>query len=205
MSRIYEKGQALVEFAIAVPVLLLFMIGVGYIGNLLLAKQELHTTGYYLARALSLQAMHDPQDRIYARFLKQSVYLENWLSKTKVVQAWKKRRGSFSIHPIVLKRETPHLRKISDHIWLWKTQKTIVKPALPFSITVGVGTLFYGQQLSYAPPRTLSAVRVHTQSVMPTELPLKSAWGILALNPWIKEIVQDERGYYRHLSLPQFK
>ncbi len=64
----YSKGQTLIEFAFAVPLLLLFLVGIVYFGQLFYFKQSLLLAAQETARYISrIPNLNDPNVRDAAR------------------------------------------------------------------------------------------------------------------------------------------
>jgi Flp pilus assembly protein TadG len=200
-----ERGQALVEFALVLPMLVLLLLGVVFCGGLVLSQQSLAVSARHVARTVALEAtrkgLEDPRGRggqadeaVARRALAQ------------VAPGAKAALGGVSWGAIGASGRgmTGALVK----------QGTIsLGPALG-NARCGVGVALYGVTVKRDLSRDMAPVgraaagltpgggltnmlapSLSATAVMPAELPIRGRGGggvpgLLELNPWIGKVVQ---------------
>lgn len=183
-KRRHEAGQALVEFALVAPVLLLVLLGLAYCGVLVLKQQELAIQARAASRQVAIDAvkamLSDPQGRQRtvsgANFLK-AAGLPNLRAKPATFRgALQGRRGDYM---------RTHYATTALSIGGKK-------------YTAGTGAVLYGVTLEQPIDiRFLNTVipSIGASAATATELPLRGTGsqspGIMELNPWIRAIVNE--------------
>lgn len=185
-GRAPEQGQALVEFALVAPVLILVLLGLAYCGVLVLKQQELAIQARAASRQVALDAvkamLSDPQGR------QRTVSGANFLKAAGNPAGMQARAGSFKGGALSGKRGD-FMRTV--------TQTTSISIGGK-KYTAGIGAVVYGVTLEQpVDVRFLSTVipSIGASAATATELPLRGTGaqnpGIMELNPWIREIVNE--------------
>lgn len=197
-----QKGQAMVETALVLPLLIILLLGVGYFGSVITMQHNLTVAARYAARAVAVESTKDPKDRVWGTFF---VRVTPKMFKDYAMRAlpgFKENR--ISVQPIPVEvvlpfkdfGNTSSFTAINDYTYLYlisgeahassnninKTGSNSV-PELK-SMKVGLGAVFYGIRLTYRLAeldwiarflfRKKEGVTIDAISMMPAELPLRS-------------------------------
>ncbi len=199
-----RPGQALVEFALVAPMLVLMLCGVVYCGGLVASQQNLAIAARAAARAMAIESTRQG--------LKNAVGQGGVANKgvgSKALEAALPGRGAtlagVSWGAIGAKG--------SGHAGSWSKTGTVMLGGDLGSTGCGVGVAFYGATAKRDLSRDLSPIgrlaarmapggglsnmltpSLSASSVMPAELPIRgnasTVPGVLDLNPWIAKVVK---------------
>ncbi len=213
-TRPRERGQALIEMAFVLPVGLLLLLAVGYLGRALLERQTLVAAARYAAREASLGAMHSPADKASGKGVLHQTLTAG--DRTTHIRSAAKGRPAESAPPrwepvtgAVLTRLQPRplgpygMAFVAQHSQTMGTGKPLkfgigfvlygarAKERLAFLETVRKAT-DAASKANPKPARGLSApLEISASAYMPGELPLHGEVGLLEINPWIKDILEE--------------
>lgn len=202
--RRHQDGQALVEFALVLPMLLLMLCGVVYCGGLVASQQGLAIGARAAARAMAIDATRRG--------------LKNPRGQGGVAN---KAVGAAALEAALPGRGASLAgvnwgaigAKGAGHVGHWKKTGSVTLPGDLGSASCGVGVAFYGATVKRDLSKDLSPIgrlaarmtpggglsnmltpSLSTSSVMPAELPIRgtaaTAPGVLDLNPWITKVVK---------------
>lgn len=196
-----QKGQAMVETAITLPLLVFLLIAIGYFGSLITAMHNLSVAARYSARAVAMDSTTDTVDRISGKYF---VTLNEKKFKEFAVRAlpgFNPERlsakpltasqiafltGSVSrgkLQPIPESRGYAYVYKLTGRAdEVSTTISGTVVPQLR-GYDVGVGNIFFGVRLTYDLKELnwlagylfrREGIKIEAMSMMPAELPLRS-------------------------------
>lgn len=207
MKRGQEAGQALVEFALIAPVLVLVLAGVAYCGGLVIQQQGLAVAARHVARTAALDATLEGLRRGQGQGSTEASRrkaLSASLGAAQGVSTRSVRWGHLGT------RGPGRLRELGGYDAALVAQSSL--EAGGKSYKMGLGVLYTGVSVSKDLSRDLSPVgrlasllgggltnlaggQLSASSVMPMELPPKNRGGVgvLDLNPWIAGIVADDK------------
>ena len=199
-----EEGQALVEFALVLPMLLLMLCGVVYCGGLVASQQGLAIGARAAARAMAL----DGTRRALKNPAGQGGVANKGVGSAALEAALPGRGASLagvSWSAIGAKG--------AGHTGSWSKTGSVMLGGDLGSARCGVGVAFYGATAKRDLSRDLSPIgrlaarmtpggglsnmlspSLSASSVMPAELPIRGNTttqpGVLDLNPWIGKVVK---------------
>jgi hypothetical protein len=196
-----QKGQAMVETAITLPLLVFLLIGIGYFGSVITAMHNLSVAARYSARAVAMDSTKMVIDRT------EGGYFLRLTEKTFKEFAIKSLPGfsveRLSAKPLTLEQVAFLTSSISrgrlqpipeskGYAFVYKltgradaistTLSNNVVPQLR-GFDVGIGNIFYGVRLNYDLKELnwlsgylfkRNGIKIEAISVMPAELPLRS-------------------------------
>ena len=200
-----QQGQAMVETAIMLPLLVMLLIGVGYFGSIITLQHNLSVAARYAARAVAIESSKDPMDR------DNGTYLLKVGAKSFRDEALKALPG-FDVsrllaHPIhvdqiayladsVNKGRFEPIPQSGGFAFVYKLTGKVDGVSSTLSgrpvgdlrgLSVGVGAIFYGVRLTYRLKeldwmagflfRKREGITIEGISMMPAELPLRSTGG----------------------------
>ena len=205
-----QKGQALIEMMIVVPFLILLLLGIGYFGHAITVQQHLNMAARYMARQISMDSTSKSGYRMNGGYS-----FDKKDMKDLVVKALP---GADEDRIIIKNPDVPAgLTPVGgilpiDRFTFLYAKKGVLNITIPITnLQAGVGTLFYGAQISYQLKELdniakaiglRQGVTVSATSLMPAELPLRgNGYGLLELNPWISEIITEDvnNDHYQNL------
>lgn len=198
-----ESGQALVEFALMAPLLVLMLCGVVYCGGLVAAQQNLAIGARAAARAMAIDAT-----RAYLKNPAAGGRANKGVGQQALDAALPGRGATLAgVTFSALGAGTQG----SGHAGSWTKTGRIAIPGLGQK-ACGVGVALYGATARRDLARDLSPIgrlsarltpggglsnmlapSLSASSVMPAELPLRGGGtvkGVLDLNPWISAVVK---------------
>lgn len=204
-----ESGQALVEFALVVPLLLLILGGVIYCGIMVVYQEKLAVASRHVARKMALDSVERGLSRGKAG--PGSATVRDQAMKEAGVNG-KEFRAS-GVNWSAIGRETGSrpgsVRKINANTGVFQaTRKGVAlkdlggrtggKPA-----TFGIGVVFHGVTITrdmkdlqgIGNLAKIGVPGISATSIMPAELPPKGERGVpgvLDMNPWISDIVNEK-------------
>lgn len=221
-----QKGQALLEFAIVSPLLLILLLGVGYLGHTITSQQNLNIAARFSARNVSIESTKSKFDRTsgaYVISLGKTKFLDFAKENLQGVLNTSQLDVSPPIWPNLINLNlsngssfVPAITGI-EYAYIYKktgivsadSQAETVVPNLQ-NMKVGVGTLFFGARVTYnlkeldiiAKLGLQKGLTIQASSIMPAELPLRgTGFGLMDINPWIKEIINDDVNGVNYPSL----
>lgn len=199
-----EDGQALAEFALMLPALVLLLVGVVFCGGLVTAQQGLAVSARHVARTVALEATRKGLQDLRGR----GGQADEAVARRALAEC--SPRGGASVAGVSWGSLGASGRGMAG---AWVKQGTLaLGPALG-NARCGIGVALYGvtvkrdlsQDLSpigriaarLAPGGGLSnllAPSLTSSAVMPAELPIRGRLGggvpgVLDLNPWIAKVV----------------
>jgi hypothetical protein len=186
-----ESGQAMVEFALMVPLLVILLVGVVGVGVALIQAQQLSVAARHVARQTALGMVEQSLKKggaassvqvLASRSLAQSGARESGARMVGV--RWQSLGGGGGF------------RAIDGH----RAALVINKPG---GISVGrgarrgagIGVLYVGVGLEREQAGGTRLLNIGASAVMPLELPLtgtREMPGVMDANPWIRAIVNDK-------------
>jgi len=203
-----------VEMAFVLPVGVLLLFAVGYLGRALLERQTLVGAARYAAREAALDATRSPISKASgAGIIAQAASGGN---RARNVQSAAKGRPAESAPPrweAVTGAQLNQLRPMPLGPYgmaFVATKKTSVGSGKPLQF--GIGFMLYGarakerlgflepvrkatygaSQANPKPARGLAApLEISASAYMPGELSLHGQYGLLEINPWIKQILEE--------------
>lgn len=213
-QRASQRGQALVEMAVVIPVGLLLLLAVGYIGRAMLERQNMVAAARYAAREASLAAMRGPA----AKFAGSGVIQQATGAgvRSRAVSEAMPGRNAVSAPPRWEPVTGAHLAQLQPRPlgayglgFVAQGSQNVEGKSYKF----GIGFVLYGarakERLTFlepirkaasgasranaTPARGLqSPLEVSAAAYMPGELPVHHpVVGLLQINPWIKEILEE--------------
>lgn len=199
-----EAGQALAEFALVLPMLVLMLCGVVYCGGLVASQQNLAVGARAAARAMAIEATRQG--------------LKNPVGQGGVAN---KGVGSQALEAALPGRGATLAgvswgaigARGSGHAGSWSKTGSVMLSNELGSAKCGIGVAFYGATVKRDLSRDLSPIgrlaarmtpggglsnmltpSLSASSVMPAELPIRgnanTVPGVLDLNPWIAKVVK---------------
>jgi hypothetical protein len=200
-----EGGQALVEFALVLPMLVLLLLGVVYCGGLVLAQQSLAVSARHVARTVALEATRQGLEDARGR----GGQPDEAVARRALAQVAP--RGGASLAGVSWGALGASGRGMAGA--LVKRGTLPLGPSLG-NARCGIGVALYGATVKRDLSRDLSplgrvaarltpggglanmlAPSLSATAVMPGELPIRGRAaggvpGVLDLNPWIGKVVQ---------------
>ncbi|MBI6545874.1 MAG: pilus assembly protein [Cyanobacteria bacterium NC_groundwater_1444_Ag_S-0.65um_54_12] len=211
-----QGGQSLVELAIALPIGLLLLLGIGYLGRAMLAQQNVLVAARYAAREAALAALLSSADK----FTGKGVELQS-----ATAGARSKAASAAAGHPV--ETVTPDWQRIVGvstaplkalpvgpygMAFVAKHDETVEGQPMHF----GIGFMLYGTKVkqrltmlepirrqaaavargsSYPEPGLAAPLEVSGTVFMPGEAPVRHPLvGMLDTNHWIKDILESDKG-----------
>ena len=210
------RGQALVEAAVVLPVGLLLLMAVGYIGRALLERQTLMGAARYAARESALAATRTPLDKATGLgVVKQASTGGDRGTHISAAAAGRPAESAAPRWEPITGAQMTQLkfRPIGPYGLGMVAEHTETVDGL--CMKFGIGMVFYGarakerlgflepvrkvtagaSQANPTPARGLSApLEISAAAYMPGELPARSPAGIglIEINPWIKKVLEEE-------------
>jgi hypothetical protein len=204
-----ESGQALIEFALVVPLLLLILGGVVYCGIMVVYQEKLAIAGRHVARKMAIDSTQRGMTKGSAG--PASATIRDQAMREAGVNGREIRASG--VNWSALGRETGSrpgsIKKINGNTAVFQATRkgvslkdlggrTTGKPA-----TMGIGVVLHGVTLTrdmkdLAGVGNLARINVpgiSATSVMPAELPPRGERGVpgvLDMNPWIRDIVNEK-------------
>ncbi len=213
-NRPKQRGQALVEMAVVIPVGLLLLLAVGYIGRALLERQNMLAAARYAAREAALSAMRSP----IAKYMGSGVAMQATGAgdRSRAVSEAMPGRGVESAPPRWEPITGAHLTALRPRPmgaygmgFVAEGSETVDGKTMKF----GIGFVLYGarakERLTFLEPVRKAAagasranagpakglqapLEVSASAYMPGELPVHHpVVGLLEINPWIKDILEE--------------
>lgn len=197
-----EEGQALIEFALVAPMLILLLCGVVYCGGLVIAQENLTIAARSVARRMALGATEASLSK--GQGPKTTVAMR----ETALADAMPNHRG------IELKKVSwgDGVESLDGYTAILVKHKSF--PIKDKSYKFGVGVVFHGVKVSKSLRQDLAPIgKLASQmapgvgltnmlqadlaaaSIMPAELPIKGSGrndGVLEINDWITKIVNEK-------------
>lgn len=196
-----QNGQAMVETAITLPLLVFLLIAIGYFGSLITAMHNLSVAARYSARAIAMDSTKDPIDRISGKYFitmtekkfkdfavraLPGFNAERLSAKPLTVSQVAFLTGSVSkgrLQPIPESKGYAFVYKLTGRAdEVSTTLNGTVVPQLR-GYDVGVGNIFFGVRLTYDLKELnwlagylfkREGIKIEAMSMMPAELPLRS-------------------------------
>lgn len=200
-----QKGQAMLEVALVLPLLAVLLLAIGYFGHAVTTQQSLNMGARAMARQTSLESTLNPDYRTNGSFIAKNKVTQEYL-KDKVLNNLSgadKERIVISTPdvPSDLKPVGSSLFK-DNFVFLYVKKGNLVTTLPLTAFDVNIGVIFYGAKVSYQLKELdniakiiglRQGVTISATSLMPAELPLRGdGYGLLYLNPWISEIVSED-------------
>ena len=209
-----QRGQALVEMAVVIPVGLLLLFAVGYIGRAMLERQSMVAAARYAAREASLAAMRGGALKYSGAGVVQQA--AGGGERSRAVSEALPGRNAQSSPPRWEPITGAHLAQLQPRPvggyglgFVAQGSETVDGKSMKF----GIGFMLYGaratERLNFlepirkaaagaskanaSPARGIQApLEVAGSAYMPGELPVRHpVVGLLDINPWIKEILEE--------------
>jgi len=207
-----QRGQAMVEVAIALPILLFILLAVAFLGQGVLERQQALTAARYAAReAAMLATARGLRDKLAGEGLVQMAR-----SGSKVQPAAAKALGAgravtieapgWSFEPDVRRQALGKVTPLGRHGHVYTArsgdgrfgvgfvllgERVVSRPALLDWLGRGVNE---GSQLLTGRRGSLwKGPGLAAEAYMPGELPVRGAGnqGLMELNPWIRQILEE--------------
>jgi len=200
-----QKGQAMLEFALVLPLLVVLLLAIGYFGHAVTTQQSLNMGTRAMARETSIESTKKADYRTNGSFVSENKvtkeYLKN-LTEQYLSGADKDRIVISSPDvPSDLKPVSSGLFK-DNFIFLYSKKGSLLTGLPLTSSDAGVGVLFYGAKVSYQLKELdniakliglRQGVTISATSLMPAELPLRgNGYGVIDMNPWISDIISED-------------
>lgn len=215
-----QKGQALVETAIMLPLLTMVLVGVGYFGTAITTQHNLSIASRYVARNVAIDSTIQPKDRTEGSFFKKlnqdalkKYALESLpgfdparikvepVSPTKlpVLQL-----GTGSIfRPIAMSKGFAYAYTKEGRADAISTPHGTTNPVSQLrGMKVGVGAVFFGVRISYRLKeldwmsnflfKRKDGITLDSISFMPAELPLRTfeRFGLMDINEGLYDVIR---------------
>lgn len=229
MWRSFQKGQAVVEMALVMPLLITLLLATGYFGHIVSAQQNLNAAARNAAREMAYESSQSENDRILGTYQLKAT-ASNFEKKAEETLAQILGPSKLSVRSQTRFRHDINssafgmmgrFEKINEQMHVYRLQEKFdilsifdEQPkdrngSIPLNLRepleFGVGAVFYGGTLMYALDElnplarfifrldSDPTIQVGATALMPAELPLRgTGYGLLELNPWIKEIVSQD-------------
>lgn len=221
-----QRGQAILEAALILPLLVFMLLAMGFFGFAMVERQNAIVAARFAARETSMNAMRGMEDKYWGK----GTMMEAALAKTKEEAAktalpgrtvkvappeWAKLART--VRPATMYKQVP----LGPYAMAYVSTKRLTptdetgKPAgAPFD--AGIGFVLYGQKVvsnaswlnesgkaldesrkmlpGGSKGKLWSGFGLEAEAYMPAELPLylkspKGSYGLLDLNPWMKQIL----------------
>lgn len=215
-----QKGQALVETAIMLPLLTMVLVGVGYFGTAITTQHNLSIAARYVARNVAIDSTIEPKDRTEGSFFKkvnQDVLKKYALDalpnfdpsriKIEPVSPTKLpilQLGSGSMfRPIALSKGFAYVYTKEGRADAISTPHGTTNPVAQLrNMKVGVGAVFFGVKISYRLKeldwmstflfKRKDGITLDAISFMPAELPLRTfeQFGLMEINDGLYSLIR---------------
>lgn len=219
IKRKLKKGQAIVETAIMLPLLVMIIVGIGYFGSAITIQHNITVAARHAARSVAIDSTTNPLDRTEGTFFMRLTsenfkkYAQQALpgfdpTRIKVepvpmtkLPPLQLGRGS-SFFPIPASKGFAYLFKKEGKASAVSSSYPENKPVRQLSsINVGVGAIFFGVRLTYRLKeldwmsnflfKRKEGITLEGISFMPAELPLRGmGYGLMGINEGLYGIVQ---------------
>ena len=207
-----ERGQALVEMAVILPIGLLLLLAVGYIGRALIERQAMFGAARFAAREAALDAMRSPGAKASgAGVAAQSAAGGNRAKNAQEASG----RAVDSVAPLWepvtgIVRSQLQPVPLGPYGMAFMARKSASVGGT--SVHFGIGFVLYGakvkerltfleparkavsgaSKMNANPTRGLAApLEVSGSAYMPGELPVHGPVGLVMANDWIKKILEE--------------
>jgi Flp pilus assembly protein TadG len=196
-----KTGQAMVETALVLPLLVLLLLGVGYFGSIITLQHNLTVAARYAARSVAIESTRDPTDRAFGTFFPKvnAGMFKNYAMRS--LPGLNEKR--LTVQPVDLNSLIPFkdfgststMTEINGYTSIFLLSGTSAAHASSVTMggkmvtelqnmTVGLGVVFFGARLTYRLTeldwlarflfRKKEGVTIDAVALMPAELPLRS-------------------------------
>lgn len=196
-----QKGQAFVETALVLPLLVLLLVGVGYFGSVITLQHNLTVAARYAARAVAIESSRIPLERTEGSFvnrLSAKMFLDYAVRSVPHLDSDRIKVEPFPLDQLAIVKTTvsqgkfepiptgkgfAYVYKLTGKANAYSTNLKGEQVAQLSNMGVGVGAVFYGVKVTYElkelswMARFLfrrSNITLQASSMMPAELPLRS-------------------------------